>query len=102
MTTALSNPFDIIHLASDLFPLSFLTIASGTKKTPSIIHSLSIGESEGEEFILGLTLTGTTTRPTTISFNNPHQLFMTETSSAPSLEYFRSIPNFDTARTSNV
>jgi hypothetical protein len=96
MTTALSNPFDIIHLASDLFPLSFLTIASGTKNTPSIIHSLSVGETNGEEFILGLT--GTTTRPTAITFNNPHQLFKTETSSAPSLEYFRSIQNFESAR----
>lgn len=88
-TTTLDSPADILHIIEKLFPLSLLTLASGEKRKPAIIHSVASGKVNKTK--LHLALTGTTTRASVIELR-PNQLFRaTMTPNIPTLEHFTSI-----------
>eukprot|EP00956_Cyclotella_meneghiniana_P040920 scaffold209200_cov45-Cyclotella_meneghiniana.AAC.1 len=83
--TLVSDPIDVVLLAQEFSPLSFITIASGEKHNITCIHSLHFFHENEDARCIGII--GARDRGTAINVNTS-QLFKLSTASVPSLEAF--------------
>ena len=85
--TEISNdPDEILAVTSHINPIAFITISSGIKHKPTILHSLTEFESN-DGTIFDLALTGSSSRPAAVELSS-NQLFKKEKAKVPDLEYF--------------
>jgi hypothetical protein len=85
ITTTIEDPTEVPSICTKVFPLAFLSAASGTKNKLIIIHSIYQGQFSTEQHVLGLT--GTSIRPSVLELL-PTQLFKVVKANVPSLNYF--------------